>query len=89
MDALTHSFTHSYTDYLDLSTSSSPGEPFCTATPLDFSMYALEHLEGVQTRRSLVAPPEKNVLSSVDDMRVDVFGSRVYHALEKVTCVLF
>ena len=73
-----------YTDYLDLSTPSSPGEPYCTATPLDYSVYALEHLEAVQSRRSLVAPPEKSVLRSVDDMRMDVFASRVYHALEKV-----
>ncbi len=46
-------------------------------------MYALEHFEGVQGRRGLVAPPEKSVLSSVD-MRMEVFGSLVHHALEKV-----
>ena len=48
-------------------------------------MYALEHLEGVLGRRSLVAPPEKSVLASVD-MRMEVFGSLVHHALKKV-CV--
>ena len=72
-------------DYLDFSSATPPpGEPFCTTTPLDFSMYSLEHLEGVHARRSLVARPEKSVLTSVGDMRMEVFGSRVYHALEKV-----
>ena len=70
-------------DHLDMSTSSLPGEPFCSISPLTFSMYALEHLEGVQGRRSLVAPPEKSVLASVD-MRMEVFGSLVHHALKKV-----
>ena len=90
MRAHTHTHTHtrthkhSYMDYLDLTTIASPGEPFCTTTRLDYSMHAFEHLDGVQSRRSLVAPPEKGVLSSVDNMRMDVFGSRVYHALEKV-----
>lgn len=64
----------------------SPAEPHCTLTPLDFSMYALEHLEGVQGRRGLVAPPEKSVLASVD-MRMEVFGSLVHYALEKVTFI--
>ena len=49
-------------------------------------MYALEHLEGVQGRRGLVAPPEKSVLASVD-MRMEVFGSLVHYALEKVTFI--
>ena len=49
-------------------------------------MYALEHLEGVQNRRSLVAPPERSVLASVG-MRMEVFGSLVHHALSKVSCV--
>ena len=71
-------------DHLDSSTSGYSGEPFCTTFPLDFSPYALEHLPGVQLRRSLVAPPEKSVLASVD-MRMEMFGSLVHHALEKVT----
>lgn len=60
-----------------------PAEPHCTGSPLNFSMYAMEHLEGVQGRRGLVAPPEKSVLGSVD-MRMELFGSLVHHALEKV-----
>ena len=78
----------SYMDYLDLSSAMPPpGEPLCTTTPLDFSMYALEHLEGVYARRSLISRPEKSVLTSVGNMRIEVFGSRVYHALEKVSGV--
>ena len=51
-------------------------------------MYAMEHLEGVQGRRGLVAPPEKSVLSSVE-MRMEVFGSLIHHALEKVRTGIF
>ena len=61
-----------------------PGEPFCALAPLPFSMYALEHLEGVQNRRSLVAPPERSVLTAVD-MTLEVFGSLIHHALKKVS----
>jgi hypothetical protein len=46
-------------------------------------MYAMEHLEGVQGRRGLVAPPERSVLISVD-MKIEVFGTFVHHALEEV-----
>ena len=60
-----------------------PAEPHCTLTPLEFSMWAMEHLEGMQGRRGLVAPPEKSVLSEVD-MRLEVLGSLVHHALNKV-----
>ena len=72
----------SLSDYLDPANSRLPGEPFCQ-TPLDFSIYALEHLTGVQNRRSLVSPPERSVLASVN-MRMEVFGSLVHHALEQV-----
>ena len=80
-----HTYTHTprLTDHLDLTSNPNPAEPYCNTTPLHFSMYALEHLEGVQARRSLVAPPEKSVLWSID-VRVEVFGSLVRHALEKV-----
>ncbi len=77
---------HRIEDHLDTFPSSIPGEPFCSLSPLPFSMYALEHLEGVQNRRSLVAPPEKSVLSAIG-MRMEVFGSLVHHALSKVSCV--
>lgn len=73
----------SFLEHLIPMTNPPPAEPHCTLTPLDFSMYALEHLEGVQKRRGLVAPPERSVLSSID-MRMEIFGSLVHHALEKV-----
>ena len=50
-------------------------------------MAAMEHLAGVQGRRGLVAPPEKSVLSAVE-MRMELFGSLVHHALEKVKDLL-
>ena len=46
-------------------------------------MSAMEHLEGVQSRRALVGPPEKSVLKSID-MRMEMFGSLVHYALEEV-----
>ena len=55
------------------------------SSPLDFTMYGLEHLEGVAGRRSLQAPPEGSVLPS-GAPRMDMFASTVHHALEKV-CV--
>ena len=42
------------------------------------------HSTSIQLRRALTSPPEKSVLTSVGGMRMDVFGSRVYYALEKV-----
>ena len=45
---------------------------------------------GVQERKSLVAPPEKSVLASLDlkSMNVEVLGSLVHHAMEEV-CSLY
>jgi len=72
----------SFLDHLLPLSNLPPAEPFCTLTPLEFSMLALEHLEGVQLRRSLLAAPETSVLSEVD-MRLQVLGSRVHQALNK------
>ena len=74
----------SFMDHLTLAGKLPPAEPHCTLTPLNFSMYTMEHLEGVQGRRGLVAPPEKSVLTALD-MRMEVFGSLVHHALEQVS----
>ena len=38
---------------------------------------------GVQECYSLIAPPEKGVLASVN-MNIETLGNLVYHALEKV-----
>ena len=73
----------SFLDHLVPMVNPPPAEPHCTLTPLEFSMWAMEHLEGMQGRRGLVAPPEKSVLSEVD-MRLEVLGSLVHHALNKV-----
>ena len=76
-------FVCSFLDHLVPLVKPPPTEPHCTDFPLDFSMLAMEHLEGVQGRRGLVAPPEKSVLSEVE-MRLEMLGSLVHHALNKV-----
>jgi tetratricopeptide (TPR) repeat protein len=71
----------SLSDHLDPADNRFPGEPYCI-TPLDYSIYALDHLEGVQDRYSLTAPAEESVLPSVN-MNIETFGNLVHQALEK------
>ena len=50
----------------------------------------MEHLAGVQERRSLVAPPEMSVLAHLGlrSASVEVFGGMVHRAMEEVCWLL-
>ena len=64
--------------------SKQPKPPYCY-TPLPFSMYAFEHLEGVMGRYQLKNLPEDGIRSALAYVKsVDDWGNKIRDSLSKV-----